>query len=377
MRLHRATGTIGHAAAGTTRVEEDFVKYWVCGLVLMTVGVARAQQAPPASPLLGCGDHPDLQVVCGVRAPEDLELTPDDRYLIVSQYASFRNPGATTDLLLLDLKTRRLQLLPVTKKLLAGWGDPSCAAPAMLMPHGTSLARRRGGAWELFVVNHGGRESVEMYELQKSDGSWALTWHGCMVSKMAFNDVAGLADGSFVGTHPTALNQPGTRTDPSQTRATGWVAKWSVAAGESELPGTRLAYPNGVNASTDGRYLYINGFGTRDVQKYDVAAAKIVGVAKVDFQPDNLTWTPRRELIAAGIKGTRGNCPPDSSTSCIQAFGIARIDPQTMRATPMFDSGARPIISGVSVALQAGDDLYIGAFEGDRVVRMPVKSLAR
>lgn len=46
-----------------------------------------------------------------------------------------------------------------------------------------------------------------------------------------------------------------------------------------------------------------------------------------------------------------------------------------MRVTPLFESGPRALISGVSVAIQAGSDLYLGAFQGDRVVRIPVKSL--
>jgi hypothetical protein len=346
--------------------------------VIAAASLAAAQRGAPAPALLACGDHPDLRVICGVTAPEDLESTPDGRYLIVTQYASFRTRGATSDLLLLNLATRQLTPLAVTVDKRAGWGDPACSAPTALAPHGTSLTRRSGDLWQLFVVNHGGRESMEIYELKQAGSAWAASWHGCVVSSKDFNDVAALADGSFVGTHPTALNQPGAPAgDPFQGQPTGWVAKWTAAAGETELSGTRLSYPNGVVASPDGRYLYINGFGSRDVQKYDVAAARIVGAAKVDFMPDNLTWTPGGQLLAAGVKGARGNCPEGSATPCISAFGIARIEPAAMRTTPVFDSKDRAIASGVSVALEAGPDIYVGAFQGDRIVQMPLKNLPR
>jgi hypothetical protein len=343
------------------------------GLALLVAVNAYAQQNAAPTPLIACGLHPDMNVICGVRASEDLELTPDGRYLIVAQYPSFRTPGATADLVLLNLKTQQLQPLPVTSMSTRGWGDASCPAPVALSPHGTSLTRRRDGSWALFVVNHAMRESVEIYESVKDHNSWRLVWRGCVVSALAFNDVAGLADGSFVGTHPTALNQTGgPPANPVQGRATGWVSKWTAATGEAELPGTRLAYPNGVNASSDGRYLYINAFGTREVDKYDTTTGKIVATAKVEFMPDNLTWTRGGQLIAAGVKGARGNCPPESNTPCIQAFGVARIEPGTMASTPLFDSGQRPIIYGASVALEVGSDLYLGAFDGDRVVRMPM-----
>src|SRR4051812_35368914 len=52
------------------------------------------QKQAPAPPPLGCGVHGDAEVICGAIAPEDLETTPDEKYIIVSQYASFR--GGTT-----------------------------------------------------------------------------------------------------------------------------------------------------------------------------------------------------------------------------------------------------------------------------------------
>jgi hypothetical protein len=353
------------------------VKYLIVGVTLFAAVTAYAQQNPVIPPLIACGLHADMNVICGVRASEDLEVTPDGRYLIVSQYPSFRTPGEPADLVLLNVTTQRLQPLAVSSMRAPGWGDASCSAPTALSPHGTSLTRRRDGKWELFVVNHAMRESIEMYELIEDRDAWKLVWRGCVVSPLAYNDVAALDDGSFVGTHPTALNQPGApAANPQPGRATGWVAKWTASSGEVELPGTRLAYPNGVNASADGRYLYINAFGTREVDKYDVAGGKVVASAKVDFMPDNLTWTRDQKLIAAGVKGARGNCPPESSTPCIQAFGVARIDPATMASTPLFDSGARPIIFGVSVAIETGSSLYLGAFDGDRVVRMPMPAPA-
>ena len=51
---------------------------------------------------------------------------------------------------------------------------------------------------------------------------------------------------------------------------------------------------------------------------------------KVDFLPDNLTWTKEGRLLAAGVKGARGDCPEGSGRPCIQGFGVAEIDPAKM-----------------------------------------------
>jgi hypothetical protein len=124
--------------------------------------------------------------------------------------------------------------------------------------------------------------------------------------------------------------------------------------------------------SADGRYMYVNEFAGRQVFKYDLASEKVIGSAKVDFLPDNLTWTKEGRILAAGVKGARGDCPEGSGRPCIQGFGVAEIDPANMTTRVIFDSAAHdPLISGVSVALEVGDWIYLGAFQGDRLVKIP------
>src|SRR5207244_1741318 len=147
--------------------------------------------------------------------------------------------------------------------------------------------------------NHGGRESIEMYEINQL----SLIWHGCVTSMQPYNDVAALATGGFIATHPTALQTPGL--DLFTGQPSGFVVEWSAAKGEVELPGTRKGYPNGVIASADGRFAYYNAWTAKEVHKYDVRQQKEVGMLKLDFMPDNLTWTKRGKILAAGVKGAR------------------------------------------------------------------------
>jgi len=150
------------------------------------------------------------------------------------------------------------------------------------------------------------------------------------------------------------------------------VARWTPGQGESEVPGTRMRFPNGVVASDDGRSIYVNEFSARTVHKINLKDGSNVGTAEVDFLPDNLTWTNDHRLLVAGVKGARGDCPPGSGRSCLDGFGVAEIDPSTMRARVIFDSAtADPLISGVSSALKIGDSVYLGAFLGDRLVKIP------
>ena len=59
-------------------------------------------------------------------------------------------------------------------------------------------------------------------------------------------------------------------------------------------------------------------------------------------------------------------------------FGVLpwlEIDPDKMEARKIFDSSTfkDPLVTGVSVALEVGDAIYLGAFMGERLVRIPYR----
>ncbi len=350
----------------------------VASLAIALAGVVAQQPEVKAPPLVGCGIHGEIEVFCGTRQPEDLERTPDGKFLIATQYLNQGRGGAAGGgMILFDLDKKIFSRMSETIQADNPWGDSACpgAIGDALVSHGSSLAKRRDGKWALYVVNHGGgRQSIEMFELKPTADSWALVWRGCEVARHDYNDVAILPDGGFVGTYPTGLSKGiGGATIP--TSATGYVAQWAPGKGESEVPGTRMRFPNGVVVSADGRYMYVNEFAARAVHKFDLKEGRELGQVAVDFLPDNLTWTERSQLLVAGVKGARGDCPEGSGRRCIDGFGVAEIDPAKMQARPIFDSSSTdPLISGVSVALKVDDSIYLGAFLGDRIVRIPYKT---
>jgi hypothetical protein len=275
-----------------------FAALFTTGLVN---AVAQQPQSQSAPRLLGCGIHGEIEILCGTRQPEDLELAPDGKFLIATQFINQGRAGASGGgLILFDLAKKTFNRMTVTAEPDKSWGDSTCPGPIgeALVSHGESLARRRDGRWALYVVNHGGRESIEMFELKPSAGAWALVWRGCEVAQHDYNDVAILPDGGFVGTYPTGLSS-------GNNSPTGYVARWTPGKGESEVPGTRMRLPNGVVVSADGRYMYVNEFGAKIVRKYDLVDGKEGDSAKVDFLPDNLTWTKEGRLLVAGVKGAR------------------------------------------------------------------------
>ena len=114
-------------------------------IVFLMPLAALAQQARPAPPVLpslvACGVHGPVEAICGTRSPEDLELTPDGKHVLISQFVS-RGPGA--GIVSFDPVTKMFSPVEITVQAIKGWGDPACPGPigAALAPHGTSLTKR-------------------------------------------------------------------------------------------------------------------------------------------------------------------------------------------------------------------------------------------
>lgn len=341
------------------------MRYFMTLCLLAIPFTMQAQPGANQPALLDCGQQGDVQIICGTRAPEDLEVTPDCRYLIVANFGQ----GNDGPLDLFELTTRKFTEIPLSEAPLNNWGDASCkeSLGSRVGPHGISLSRRSDGKWQLYVVNHSVRESMEMYELLPEGSAWKLVWHGCHLAEKPYNDVAASPDGSFVATRPQAIQSEGGNLFGGQP--TGDVVRWNASDGETVLPGSEYGYPNGILISGDGHFAYISGWTTRSVHKYDLSRNHEVAAVKLDFMPDNLTWTSKGKILAAGIKGITGNCPQKSSYPCIQGFGVAEIDPQTMSASSVFDSAGRALINGVSVALEVNGEVYVGSFQGSRIVK--------
>jgi hypothetical protein len=96
--------------------------------------------------------------------------------------------------------------------------------------------------------------------------------------------------------------------------------------------------------------------------------------AKCTSTTGNLTLDDRGALIATGIDdlddwrartAAQGRISRDKLP-----FSIARIEPSTFDATPLFRGGPGLLEGGASVALLAGDALYVGSYAGDRLLKI-------
>lgn len=339
----------------------------------------------------GCVERPEVisdcqsigerRVLCGWQKPEDMELLADGRHIVVSQMAAGHGRVAGS-LALLDTASGSQQRWPLASvEQLPGWGDAECPAPEAksFAPHGIHLSQRADGGQQLLVINHGGRESVEFFELRPGPDGLALLWRGCVLPPPGsfLNDVVALPEGGFMATHMY------TRGD-APVGALGWQEILALAGfnpghiwhwnGQrfSKLPGFTGDYPNGIQISADGDTLFVNLWAGSVLQKLDRRSGKLLAEVAIPH-PDNSQWDGHGKLLVASHSFSLGDflvCPDIEQGACPAAFEIIEVDPQTLQQRSVVALSGPPMGAG-TVAQRVGDELYIGSFIGDRILQLP------
>jgi hypothetical protein len=335
-------------------------------LIIIAIGVTSTIGAVQSTE---CAPSGGLNFICGMQAPEDLVLVPDTRWLI----ASGMMPGSGLHLIDTQAKTAS-RLVPsarVDKTRFANCPGPLDAKLAVL--HGLSLRPAETGRYTLYATNHGGRESVEVFEVDARSATPTVAWIGCvpLPDKLAANSVAAFKDGTLVA---TVLVLPGkTFQDVWAGRNTGVVLMWTPGSKEFRtLAGTELPGNNGIETSADDREFFVASTGLKRIVAFSrTSPTKPLRVAQLkEFAPDNVRLVGDR-LITAGMIDDEPACggapkkPED--IQCPRGWIADAIDPKTMAISELARGRAAPPYTGTATAMPVGQDLWLSSFNVDRV----------
>lgn len=346
---------------------------------------AESAESRTPGPILDCVAKGNARPICKFQSPEDIVALPGDEALVISGYGAMgadgvvRKPGG---LFLFPLASGTPTTLYAggtdADVAEAGWGDPTCPAPPKekFNAHGIDLVRRNDGRLALLVVQHFGREAVEFFEVLGAGADWRLVWKGCVLAppEASLNEVVGFPNGDFYTTRMASISGASDFTESIPTEPTGHAYAWSASGGYRKIEGTDGIMPNGIAASPDGKTLYLNVTMQNEIRKIEVETGRLIATAPVKM-PDNVTWAPdgKRLLVASlhGFETTNfGVCVDVPEGACPIPFAIQAIDAETMSPLgPIYESSGAPM-GGGTVGLQVGNELFIGSFTGDRILRV-------
>ncbi|RPI57842.1 MAG: hypothetical protein EHM50_11425 [Lysobacterales bacterium] len=317
-----------------------------------------AAQPPPQPPPPPC--TPAADVVCGQQAPEDLvALGPN--WVVAGAYSG---AGGIALIRVRD----RMSFTAYPAASAAHRPDtkayPDCPGPpsaGQFTTHGVYVAPGDGPVHTLFVVGHGARESIEVFEVDTTRSMPAVTWLGCVVAPepIGLNSVRGLPDGGFITTN--FLPRGGTRGAMQRMMGgerNGELWEWHTASGWQKVPGSEAAGANGVELSEDGKTLYVAAWGSQSFFRLSRGTPPPVrDEIPLGFRVDNIHWARDGSLYAVGQAG--------------QSWKAVKIDPRTLAVRDIVSQADTPEFGSGTALVEVGDTLWVGSFRGNRIAIVP------
>lgn len=310
-----------------------------------------------------CDPDGVVEFVCGPVSPEDLAAIPQSPWIIASGmeddgYLYLVDSRDYTSTVLFPRATSSSRLDR------SNYGACPGPAPNRFRPHGLSLRAGNNGTHTLYVVRHGEREAVEVFEVNTSGAMPTLSWIGCVVAPqgVGLNSVVALPGGGFAVTNFQI--------------AGGELWEWQASAGWSRVPGSETPGPNGIEISADGRWFYIGGWGTKSLIRLSRGQIPVQkDSVDVGHHIDNVRWAADGSLLAAGHNGST----PSAIFQCLgqgQCDGVttrvSRVDPERLTAEEIIRYPSNEFLILGTVAIEVGDEIWVGGIAGsDRIARFP------
>jgi sugar lactone lactonase YvrE len=338
-------------------------------MIFQLVFFAFLFQAPPATPPPPCTPG-GTQYICGQQAPEDLVLVPNSDWVVASVFGGnggvrLVNTRDKSTTVAYPSSTAKDQFDRKTYDSCPG--PPDAAEKAMFRTHGLALRAGRNSKHTLYAVHHGGRESIEVFELDARAKPPTLTWVGCAVAPepVGLNSVVALPEGGFAATNFLARNvDAGARGKMLAGENNGEIWEWHTGAGWKIIPGSEASGANGLEVSKDGKWLYVAAWGSQSFFRLSRGQTPPKRDSiPLGFRVDNIRWAPDGTLFAAG----QGGAAPGTQTS-----NVVKINPTTMNVQQLIRQPNNDAFGSGTVAVQVGKELWVGSFRGDRIARFPV-----
>ena len=342
------------------------MRQWIAVGLLAALAAACGGSGPespgvaaemPAAAGGACEPVGELRFICDVIGPEDLAVVPDSDWVI----ASGNQEGGRIQLVSVSGKTARV-LFPAAAagERLDDEAYPTCPGPIDpaegddFRAHGLYLKPGPAAVHTLFVVHHGLRESIEVFELDAGPAEPALTWIGCAVAPegVTLNAVVALPDGGFATTAPRMTGD-----------VTSGVWEWQADSGWRMVPGSEDVRPNGLEISGDGEWFYVAGWQDERFIRLSRGRTPVeTDAVQLGFRPDNLRMAPDGLVYAAGHTDFR--TPSEASN-------VAHVDPETLEFERIFRQPYLEGFAAATTAVPVGGDIWLGTNRGEMIGYFP------
>ncbi len=326
-----------------------------------------------------CAPENNARFLCGINNVEKLISVDGTRWAIASSAGG--GPTQTPPMYFLNLETE--EFFPIDTALVKVDHDEqtygSCDKPdfSSMVSIGMDV-RSINGQTSFYMVNHGGRMTTEVFDINVSDNSVpSLTWRGCITApneKWFMDDLAIFSDGSMIITNFFDPTDPNFVDMLSKGKPHGSLGLWSPKNGWSTIPTGSVSGPNGVVLSSDDTTVFLADWGGNGLVKIDLETNATQRV-ELGFQVDNLAWSQDGNFVLAG--GQNGpvsdifKCLESNAAQCDIPFTVVAVDPDTLDVVNIHGPSLLGVVGVGTGALHDGNNLWLTTFRSDRLPVIP------
>ena len=320
-----------------------------------------------------CKSDNSISVVCNFSNPEDIVVTPDQKFLLMSEFGGISPYQETKSggfALLRIADNKKISPKITFEKNI--WGDSLCSNSSnkAFGPHGIDLMEREDGRFQFAVINHYPSESIEMFELILSGDTkgWELVWRGCInvPDQYYLNDIALKSDGGFFASHMYSrdITMEEWLITSLLKRNSGHIVKWSNGLFE-KVDGSEGSGPNGITLDRSSNMLFVSYNQGDKIVKFDLSINKKINSYFVQ-SPDNIF------LIENSAWFTSLDFQPGDAGDCIERkacslpFSIYEIDKNSFKLKNEY-SFSKTVFGLPTIAIPMSDKIYMGSFHSDRL----------
>lgn len=301
------------------------------------------------------------RTVTGVVGAEDVTIDADTMVAYLS--AEDRRAGAAGrpvrgEIYALDLRGDAAAPVPLT-----------AGVPADFHPHGISLWRGLGGK-RLFVINHpvGGGHTVEIYDVGPDRLHHAETVTYPELSSP--NDLVAVGERSFYATNDRR-HRDGFLATVEGYLQMPWASVSYFDGSRGRLAADGIAFANGINASADGKTLYVAELLGQAVRVYDrdpeSGNLTLRRTIALGSSPDNIEVEASGHLSVAAHPKIFDFLAHAEDAGKLAPSQVLRVDPASGDVEEIFlDDGT--LLSAAATASIAGGTMVLGPIFDARVL---------
>ena len=340
-------------------------------MVFLAFMIVSTDYIGPQKDISSCESDNQIQVICNFSNSEDIIITPDKKFLFMSQMGSIAPWGENESgyFAIMDLSNNK-KIIPKITLEENTWGEETCKRKDYdeYGPHGIDLVERNDGRYQIGVISHYPKESVEMFELRKNDLSWEIIWRGCVnvPDEYYFNDLSLKKDGSFYASHmykrDITMNEWFVMALLKSN--SGNIVLWENA-NFTEIKGSEGSSPNGIVLDEKSNTLYISYNLEDKVTIFDLSNNLKINSYFIE-SPDN------PYIKDGSIWLTSLNFQPNDAMDCIYKvncslpFSIHELDKETFELKNKY-TFSKTVFGLPTVAVPINKKVYMGSFHADRL----------